>query len=176
MTTPRDIEDVKGLSADARRLFDWMTAAFTGDVNEALADAKKSGASISKWTRERLHKAHAELKDRGVLTADAPDLYPQGNGSSWLSSPQWEQVTSPKKRHHSTAKSPAQLNREIAATLVPHSAKGDRVLADLKTWGIDREQIAEVRAAFRAGDHHRAMAIARDLGWNRASKRGRTQR
>lgn len=73
-------------------------------------------------------------------------------------------------------KTSAQLNREIAAALVPHSAKGDRVLADLKTWGIDREQIAEVREAFRAGDHRRAMAIARDLGWNRAAKRGRASR
>ena len=77
------------------------------------------------------------------------------------------------KRHHATKKSPAQINREIAAALVPHSAKGDRVLADLKSWGIDREQIDEVREAFRAGDHRRAMALARDLGWNRASKRGR---
>lgn len=71
---PRDIEKVEGLSPDARRLYDWMTAAFTGDVNEAFALARKHGTRLSKWTRSRLHEAHAELKDRGVLAADAPDL------------------------------------------------------------------------------------------------------
>ena len=65
------------------------------------------------------------------------------------------------------------LDREIAEALIPHSQRGDRVLADLASWGIDRDQIAEVREAFRSGDHRRAMEIARDLGWNRASKRGR---
>lgn len=79
-------------------------------------------------------------------------------------------------RHHTTMKRPAQLDREIAATLVPHSAKGDRVLTDLKSWGIDRAQLAEVREAFRTGAHGRAMELARDLGWNRASKRGRAFR
>jgi hypothetical protein len=75
-------------------------------------------------------------------------------------------------------KTPAQLDREIAEALStgPHAQRGDRVLADLTSWGIDREQIDEVRAAFRAGDHRRAMALARDLGWNRASKRGRAFR
>ena len=87
----------------------------------------------------------------------------------------------PGRRAHSTKqakshKSHSQLNREIAATRVPASAKGDRVLADLKSWGIDREQLAEVREAFHTGDHRRAMALARDLGWNRASKRGRAFR
>lgn len=80
------------------------------------------------------------------------------------------------KRHHSTMKTPAQLDRDIAETLVPHSAKGDRVLANLKSWGVDADLIAEVREAFRAGDHHRAMALARDLGWNRTAKRGRSGR
>jgi hypothetical protein len=163
MATPRDIDEVQGLSDDARRLFDWMTAAFTGDVNEALADAQSHGTSISKWTHERLRKAHTELKTRGVLTANAPDLKPNGNGT---------------EHHHATKKSPSQLDREIADALEgsPHAERGDRVLADLKSWGIDRELVDEVRAAFRAGDHRRAMALARDLGWNRASKRGRAFR
>lgn len=70
----RDIEDVEGLSADARHLYDWMIAAFTGDVNEALDIAKSHAASISRWPRERLREAHAELKERGVLEAAAPNL------------------------------------------------------------------------------------------------------
>jgi hypothetical protein len=72
----------------------------------------------------------------------------------------------------------AQLDREIAEVLKTraHSQRGDRVLADLERWGIDRELIGEVREAFRSGDHRRAMALARDLGWNRASKRGRAFR
>lgn len=85
--------------------------------------------------------------------------------------------------HHATRKtaakqlgtSTAKLDREIAEALVPHSAKGDRVLADLKSWGIDRALVDEVRSAFGAGDHRRAMALARDLGWNRAAKRGRAR-
>lgn len=71
-------------------------------------------------------------------------------------------------------KQPSQLDAEIADYLAPHSAKGDRVLADLASWGIDREQIAEVRKAFHDGDHRRAMALAKDLGWNRTAKRGRS--
>ena len=59
------------------------------------------------------------------------------------------------------------------ATIVK-GEKGDRVLADLTSWGVDRQQVDEVRQAFRVGDHRRAMALARDLGWNRASKRGRS--
>lgn len=62
------------------------------------------------------------------------------------------------------------------ATIATHSERGDRVLADLARWGIDREQLDEVRRAFRAGDNRRAMGLARDLGWNRASKRGRSSR
>lgn len=95
----RDIDDVHGLSADARRLYDWMIAAFTGDVNEALVDAQRHGTSISKWPDERLRKAHAELKERGVLASSAPELKPS--------------------RQHATRKktSPAQLDREIAAHL-----------------------------------------------------------
>jgi len=54
------------------------------------------------------------------------------------------------------------------------SERGSRVVADLERWGVDRELVAEVGAAFAAGNHHRAMALARDLGWNRASKRGRS--
>lgn len=73
-------------------------------------------------------------------------------------------------------KSRAQLDREIADVLSngPYADRGDRVLADLKRWGVDREQIDEVRVAFRSGDHRRAMALAKDLGWNRAAKRGRS--
>jgi hypothetical protein len=73
------------------------------------------------------------------------------------------------------ARTPAQLDREIAE-ITRHSERGARVVADLETWGIDRELVAEVRDAFRRGDHRRAMALARDLGWNRASKRGRSFR
>lgn len=51
--------------------------------------------------------------------------------------------------------------------------KGARIIADLTRWGIDAEQVAEVAAAFAANDSRRAMSLARDLGWNRASKRGR---
>jgi hypothetical protein len=161
-TLPRDIDDVQGLSADARRLFDWMTAAFTGDVNEALADAKSHGVSISTWTHERLRKAHSELKERGVITPDAPDLEPNGDGA---------------KHQHATKKSPSQLDREINEVLAPrHADRGDRVLTDLASWGIDRKQLDEVRAAFRAGDQRLAMGLARDLGWNRTSKRGRAFR
>ena len=69
-------------------------------------------------------------------------------------------------------KTPAQLDREIAASIA-HSQGGDRVLADLTRWGIDKELVDEVRQAFRAGNHRKAMALARDLGWNRAAKRGR---
>ena len=68
-------------------------------------------------------------------------------------------------------KAPAQLDREIDKALV--TPQGARVIADLERWGIDRAQIDEVRAAFRRGDHRRAMALARDLGWNRAAKRDR---
>jgi hypothetical protein len=171
LTTTPHIDDVQGLSADARRLFDWMTAAFTGDVNEALADAKSldrrsgelaHGVSISTWTHERLRKAHSELKERGVITPDAPDLEPNGDGA---------------KHQHATKKSPSQLDREINEVLAPrHADRGDRVLADLASWGIDRKQLDEVRAAFRAGDQRLAMGLARDLGWNRASKRGRAFR
>ena len=93
-----DIEDVKGLSTDGRDLFDWMIAAFTGDVNEALSDAKRYGAEISKWTHERLRKAHVELKNRGVLTADAPAL-------------------APAQGHATKKKSARQLDAEIAHAL-----------------------------------------------------------
>ena len=96
---PRDIEEFEGLSPDARRLYDWMIAAFTGDVNEALALAQEHGTRLSKWTPERLREAHVELKDRGVLAADAPDLK---EGPS---------------RHHATKKAPAQLDHEIAEVL-----------------------------------------------------------
>jgi hypothetical protein len=72
------------------------------------------------------------------------------------------------------AKSPAQLNRDIEQAL--HSKGGARVLADLERWGVDRQLVNEVRAAFNAGDHRRAMALAKDLGWNRTSKRGRSHR
>lgn len=155
----RDIDDVHGLSADARRLYDWMIAAFTGDINEAIADAARHGTSISKWPHERLHKAHTELKERGVLDSSAPELKPS--------------------RQHATRKktSPAQLDREIADALgrtQRGDQRGDRVLADLTRWGIDNALVDEVRQAFRAGDHRKAMAIAHDLGWNRASKRGRS--
>ena len=77
-----------------------------------------------------------------------------------------------------SSKTPSQLDREITEALqkAPHSARGDRVLADLAKWGIDRELISEVRDAFRSGNHRHAMALARDLGWNRASKRGRSFR
>ena len=57
---------------------------------------------------------------------------------------------------------------------IAKAEKGDRVLADLTRWGIDCEQVDEVCRAFRSGDHRRAMTLARDLGWNRASKRGRS--
>jgi hypothetical protein len=70
----RDIDDVQGLSTDARRLYDWMTAAFTGDVNEALDLAKSHNTSIAKWSADRLGKAYAELKERGVLAPTAPAL------------------------------------------------------------------------------------------------------
>ena len=103
MATPRDIDDVQGLSADARRLFDWMTAAFTGNVNEALADAKKTGASISKWTHEQLREAHTELKKRGVLSPDAPNLKPQRKGA---------------QRSHATMKRPA-LSQERSRDACP---------------------------------------------------------
>jgi hypothetical protein len=80
-------------------------------------------------------------------------------------------------------KNTARLDREIAEALethsgssTSHSAHGDRVLADLASWGIDRALIDEVREAFRAGNHSRAMTLAHDLGWNRASKRGRAFR
>jgi hypothetical protein len=69
-------------------------------------------------------------------------------------------------------KTPAQLDREIADAL-DGAQRGDRVIADLTRWGVDSEQIGEVRQAFRSGNHRKAMAIARDLGWNRAAKRGR---
>jgi hypothetical protein len=75
--------------------------------------------------------------------------------------------------HATKKKSTAQLDREIASALV-RSQRGDRVLADLTRWGIDREQLDEVRQAFRSGNHRKAIAIARDLGWNRSSKRGRS--
>jgi hypothetical protein len=96
----RDIEDVEGLSADARRLYDWMIAAFTDDVNEALDIAKSHATSISKWTRARLREAHAELKERGVLEAAAPDL----------------KETSPSGRHHAKKK---KSSRGKAAPLTP---------------------------------------------------------
>lgn len=96
-----DIEDVKGLSTDARQLFDWMIAAFTGDVNEALSDAKRHGAEISEWTHERLRKAHVELKNRGVLTADAPALKPASRVQG----------------HATKKKSARQLDAEIAHAL-----------------------------------------------------------
>ena len=69
-------------------------------------------------------------------------------------------------------KTPAQLEREITEAL-DRSQGGDRVLADLTRWGIDKELVDEVRQAFRSGNHRKAMALARDLGWNRAAKRGR---
>ncbi len=50
---------------------------------------------------------------------------------------------------------------------------GGRVITDLEKWGVDRALIDEVRHAFRAGETSRAYDLARDLGWNRASKRGR---
>jgi hypothetical protein len=120
---PRDIEDVTGLSADARRLYDWMIAAFTGDVNEALALAQQHGTSLSKWTTERLREAHVELKDRGVLAADAPDL----KGS----------------RHHAKKKSPGQLDQEIAEALsrrrsssahATKSARADELITSYQPW------------------------------------------
>jgi hypothetical protein len=80
------------------------------------------------------------------------------------------------RTQNATKKSPAQLQREIDEVIAPPAAQGDRVLADLKSWGIDRAQLAEVREAFHTGDHRRAMALARDLGWNRSSKRGRAFR
>ena len=69
-------------------------------------------------------------------------------------------------------KTPAQLEREIKDAL-DRSQGGARVLADLTRWGIDKELVDEVRQAFRSGNHRKAMALARDLGWNRAAKRGR---
>ena len=71
----------------------------------------------------------------------------------------------------STRKTLAQLDREIGDVL---ETKGARVVADLARWGVDRPLVDEVRQAFRVGDHRRAMALARDLGWNRAAKRGRS--
>lgn len=79
------------------------------------------------------------------------------------------------KAAHARKKTKAQLDREIDEALT-RADRGDRVLADLTRWGVDRELVGEVRAAFRAGDHRRAMTLARDLGWNRASKRGRAFR
>lgn len=131
-----------------------MIAAFTGDVNEAIAAAQAHGTSISKWAHERLRKAHAELKERGVLSSSAPELKPS-------------------LRHATRQKTPpAQLDREIADAL-DRTQRGDRVLADLTRWGIDSALVDEVRQAFRSGDHRKAVARAHDLGWNRASKRGR---
>jgi len=106
---PRDIEEFEGLSPDARRLYDWMIAAFTGDVNEALALAQEHGTGLSKWAHERLREAHVELKDRGVLAADAPDL---------------KKETS---RHHATKKSPAQLQREIDEALARSDTHAPRM-------------------------------------------------
>jgi hypothetical protein len=40
-----------------------------------------------------------------------------------------------------------------------------RVIADLQSWKVDPELIAEVREAFDVKDTSRAMALARDLGW-----------
>lgn len=80
------------------------------------------------------------------------------------------------KYGHATKKSSAQLDREVREALAPHAASGDRVVSGLANWGIDRGQVDEVRALFRAGDHRRAVGLARDLGWNRASKRGRAFR
>jgi len=106
----RDIDDFHDLSDDARRLYDWMIAAFTGDINEALDDAEKYGAWPSKWEHDRLREAHVELKTRGVLSADAPDLKPT--------------------RQHATRKktktSAAQLDREIAEHLRRHGLPNGR--------------------------------------------------
>jgi hypothetical protein len=98
----RDIDDFD-LSEDARRLYDWMIAAFTGDINDAMADAERYGAWPSRWPRERVRKAHDELKTAGVLSAEAPDLSPS--------------------RSHSTRKkkSSAQLDADIAEVLASQS-------------------------------------------------------
>jgi hypothetical protein len=128
----RDIEDITGLSADARRLFDWMTAAFTGDVNEALADAQASGTSISKWPHERLRKAHAELKERGVLTADAPALEP----------------TAP-TRGHATKKSARQLDAEISQALAKTTSPISPVATPAKHKRLTKAQIKKLRVELR---------------------------
>jgi hypothetical protein len=108
----RHIDDFE-LSDDARRLYDWMIAAFTMDINAAMADAARYGAWPSKWPHDRVRKAHHELKAAGVLSADAPDLSPSHS-------------TRKQGRHHATKKkSPAQLEREIAEAL-SKSGKGHR--------------------------------------------------
>lgn len=60
----------------------------------------------------------------------------------------------------------------VAHATKPQTERGARVLANLTRDGIDPAQVDEVRMLFRAGDSKRAMAIARDLGQNRAAKRG----
>jgi hypothetical protein len=84
-------------SDDARKLFGIMIAAFTGDVNEAIADSRKAAAetpdtgwgadswtdAIHTWSRVRLDAAHAELIAYGVLSPDAPRLDPSYGDASF---------------------------------------------------------------------------------------------
>ena len=104
---PRDIDEFE-LSDDARRLYDWMIAAFTMDINAAMADAEKYGAWPTRWPRDRVQKAHVELKTAGVLSAEAPDLESAAR--------------------HATKKSPARLQREIDEALArrPHPTAAGR--------------------------------------------------
>lgn len=72
-----------------------------------------------------------------------------------------------------------QYNADRAAYFDPalhkslRGSKGDRVVADLESWGVDAQLIQEVRDAFARGDSKRAIELARDLGWTHSAKRGR---
>ena len=137
---PRDIDEFD-LSDDARRLYDWMIAAFTMDINAAMADAERYGAWPTKWPRDRVQKAHAELKEAGVLSAEAPDLRPQSR--------------------HATKKSAARLQREIDEVLAkrPQSAPAVRSHAAKRAGSKHSDLI------FRnALDNRRVRIFRRDSG------------
>lgn len=135
----RDIEDVVGLSADARRLYDWMIVAFTGDVNEALDLARSHDTSISKWTATRLYEAHKELKHRGVLSSDAPDLKKTAPG------------------HAQKKKTATQLDREIADALAKPARRHATI--DASTDDVTAELLRE--SSYGPGEHGTRVATAK---------------
>jgi len=128
--------------------------------------AALSGGSGQVKLKDRYSGGHAWLTVRDGRVVGAMGSDPKRYVGLTIDEAKHHARYGGKPRHSSSSHA---TRRQVG----PHADRGDRVLADLQRWGIDRAQIDEVRAAFRAGDHRRAMALAKDLGRNRAARRGR---